>query len=297
MEMKALRFIGSGSPAYIAIPRMDFALEKHLPSKLFMFNELAFSNIFCPLAPALTPNLGHYNFKFWSFGKEQEQLDVNWLWNEQGQALSREGDLRAGILRGAGREQGGLRDQFQSELGGKLIPWILLEWQESLGMWGGSSWRSWAWDSSGHGDEFTQPELWFSKTSPDTQRCQLQLCQPQLCPAASFPESFQDQTPCLGLSWAALPQPGSSLGCPQQSQSWFLLERGSWRGKLPGGFQAGVPKVWSLSLGVKTGHEIPHLIELGFAEQWKWIPMFSHPYIEVANQHAEKDEWQNSALF
>lgn len=47
-----------------AIPRMDFALEKHLPSKLFMFNELAFSNIFCPLAPALTPNLGHYNFKF-----------------------------------------------------------------------------------------------------------------------------------------------------------------------------------------------------------------------------------------
>lgn len=59
---------------------------------------------------------------------------MNWLWNEQGQALSREGDLRAGILRGTGREQGGLRDQFQSELGGKLIPWILLEWQESLGM-------------------------------------------------------------------------------------------------------------------------------------------------------------------
>lgn len=54
MEMKALRFTGSGSPACIAIPRMDFALEKHLPSKLFMINELAFSNIFCPLAPALT---------------------------------------------------------------------------------------------------------------------------------------------------------------------------------------------------------------------------------------------------
>lgn len=56
MKMKALRFIvadlGSvpGTPACIPIPRMDFALEKHLPSRLFMITEVGFSNIFCPLA-------------------------------------------------------------------------------------------------------------------------------------------------------------------------------------------------------------------------------------------------------
>lgn len=56
MEMKALRFIvadlGSvpGIPACIPVPRMDFALEKHLPGRLFMINEVGFSYIFCPLA-------------------------------------------------------------------------------------------------------------------------------------------------------------------------------------------------------------------------------------------------------
>lgn len=47
-----------GSAAGIPNTRMDFALEKHLPSRLFIINELTFSNIFCPLAaPAVTPNL------------------------------------------------------------------------------------------------------------------------------------------------------------------------------------------------------------------------------------------------
>lgn len=57
------------------------------------------------------------------------------------------------------------------------------------------------------------------------------------------------------------------LGVPSKAKA-----DSCWKGdpegeNFPGGFQAGVPKVWSLSLGVKTGHEIPHLIELGFAEQ------------------------------
>lgn len=105
MEVKALRVCPRKS-SFIPIPRMDFTLEKHLPSKLFMINELDFNNIFCPLAPAVTPIQGTAAFKFWSFGKKSRKsgnLRANWLWNEQGQGLSRELEFWEGLM-----------DQFQN---------------------------------------------------------------------------------------------------------------------------------------------------------------------------------------
>lgn len=142
-------------------------------------------------------------------------------------------------------------------------------------------------NSSAHGDGFAQAQLWFNKPSTDPQRWQFQLCQP-----AALPEAFQGPQ-CL---------PRVLLGCSGSAgfHTWAVPR--SAKPDIPA--RKGIlteertlPGVLRAVMGeFKAGHEAPHFDLCGDLQSEEKIPVFSYPYVEVENQHAERDEWQNRAF-